>query len=52
MALLLFIVLANTYTGNFLSKLPKLSDSYALTFSVQAGLFIVLLAIAAYFLSK
>lgn len=51
-AIILFIVIANTYTGGFLSKLPKMGDSYALSFSVQAGLFAILLAIATYFLSK
>lgn len=51
-AILLFAVMANSYTGSALSKLPKLSESNMLSFSVQVVLFAIFLAIATYFLTK
>jgi len=51
-AILLFALMANSYTGGMLSKLPKLNESNMMTFSVQIVVFAILLAIAAYFLTK
>ena len=50
--ILLFALMANSYTGGMLSKLPKLNESNMMTFSVQIVIFAILLAIAAYFLTK
>lgn len=52
LATILFAVLANSYAGGMLSKLPKLNESSMLTFTVQVSLFALILAIAAYFLTR
>lgn len=52
LATILFAVLANSYAGGMLSKLPKLNESSMLTFTVQVSLFALILAISAYFLTR